>query len=380
MNACLVDGIQGMADLLAFGQGQRQIATLEALSRRYAVAQRSMAWLAGLQSAVSQLTANLATWVILILTIPLVRKGEIAGVYLAVLPLAALTSFEALLPLPLAAQTLQRHQAAARRLFQLVDAEAEVRDPPHPAPVPRRYDLNVRDLRFNYLSAEEPALDGLSFTLPQGGRLALVGPSGAGKTTLIRLLLRFWEYHQGSILLGGKELRRYSQADVRRLTSLVAQDTYLFHATIRENLLIACPEAGEGEIIQAARRAQIHDFIQSLPQGYDTWIGEQGLRLSGGERQRLAIARALLKDAPILLLDEPTANLDTLTESKLLESLYPVMEGRTTLWITHRLVGLEAMDEILVLEQGRVVERGRHGELVKAGGMYQRMWEIQNQL
>jgi ATP-binding cassette subfamily C protein CydCD len=388
MNASLVDGIQGMADLLAYGMAERQRAALAALDRRYAAAQGRMACLGGLQSALSQLMANLAMWAILTQAIPLVRSGEIAGVYLAVLPLAALTSFEALLPLPLAAQFLQRHLAAARRLFQLVDAEPEVRDPAQPAPPPRRFDLEVSGLHFTYppegeQKAEQsvsPALEDVSFSLPQGGRLALVGPSGGGKTTLVRLLLRFWDFKEGGILLGGMDLRGYSQADVRRLVSLVAQDTYLFNATIKENLLIARPDAGEEEIVRAARRAQIHDFIESLPQGYDTWIGEQGLRLSGGERQRLAIARALLKDAPILILDEPTANLDRLTERRLLESLAPAMEGRTTLWITHRLVGLEAMDEILVLDQGRVVERGRHAALKGSGGLYQRMREIQNQL
>jgi ABC-type multidrug transport system fused ATPase/permease subunit len=196
----------------------------------------------------------------------------------------------------------------------------------------------------------------------------------------VHLLLRFWDYAEGSILLDGKDLRSYRQDDVRRLIGLVSQDTYLFNATVRENLLIARPNATQAELTQAARQAQIHDFIQSLPEGYDTWIGEQGYKLSGGERQRLAIARALLKDAPLLVLDEPTANLDTLTERQLLDVLYPVMAARTTLVITHRLVGLETMDEILVLERGRIVERGRHHGLLQAGGLYRRMWDLQNQV
>jgi ATP-binding cassette subfamily C protein CydC len=164
------------------------------------------------------------------------------------------------------------------------------------------------------------------------------------------------------------------------LIGVVSQHTYLFNASVRENLLLARPTASEGEMIEAARAARIHQFVQSLPEGYDTWIGEQGLRLSGGERQRLAIARAILKDAPILVLDEPTANLDALTERAVMESLRSLMVGRTTLIVTHSLVGLEAADAILVLQSGRVVQRGRHSELLQAAGPYRRMWELQAQV
>ena len=160
---------------------------------------------------------------------------------------------------------------------------------------------------------------------------------------------------------------------------MVSQHTYLFNATVRENLLLARPDATEAEIVRAAQQAQIHEFVESLPNGYDTWIGEQGLRLSGGQRQRLAIARAMLKDAPILILDEPTANLDALTERQVMAALRSLMAGRTSLLVTHRLVGLESADEILVLQAGRIVERGRHHELVQMGGLYRRMWDLQRQ-
>ncbi|MFN2183925.1 MAG: ATP-binding cassette domain-containing protein, partial [Anaerolineae bacterium] len=175
-------------------------------------------------------------------------------------------------------------------------------------------------------------------------------------------------------------LRAYDAEAVRARMAVVSQHTHLFNASIRENLLLAKPEAAEEEIVEAAKQAQVHEFIQSLPQGYDTWIGEQGLRLSGGQRQRLAIARAILKDAPVLILDEPTANLDALTEREVAASLQAVAAGRTTLLITHRLVGLEAADEILVLRAGRVAERGRHHDLMQLGGLYRRMWDLQNQI
>jgi ABC-type multidrug transport system fused ATPase/permease subunit len=208
----------------------------------------------------------------------------------------------------------------------------------------------------------------------------VVGPSGAGKSTLAALLVRFWAYSEGQILLDGQDLRRYSQEQARGLFGMVSQHTHLFNATVRENLLLARPEASEGDMIQAAQLAQIHDFVTSLPQGYDTWIGEQGLRLSDGQRQRLAIARALLKDAPILVLDEPTANLDAVTERQVLAALGPVIAGRSTLIITHRLVGLEVADEIVVLRNGHIVERGRHHDLVQMEGLYRRMWELQHQV
>jgi len=283
-------------------------------------------------------------------------------------------------PLPLAFQYLGNSLEAGRRLFEIVDAEPVIADPPAPALLPVRCDLQVRNLCFSYGDGQLPALDGLTFDLPWGRQVAVVGPSGAGKSTLAHLLVRFWQYQQGEILLAGRDLRQYNQEELRCLMAVVSQHTYLFHATVRENLLLARPEATEAEMIRAAQQAQIHDFIRSLPQGYDTWIGEQGLRLSGGQRQRLAVARAILKDAPILILDEPTANLDALTERELMTALQALAAGRATLLITHRLVGLEAADEILVLRAGRIVERGRHHELMQIRGLYRHMWDLQNQI
>jgi ATP-binding cassette subfamily C protein CydC len=216
--------------------------------------------------------------------------------------------------------------------------------------------------------------------LPQGKHIALIGPSGAGKTTLISLLLRFWDYHQGTIRLGDHELHQYLQDDIRKRISIIAQNTYLFSATIKENLLIAQPQATDEEIIQAAKQAQLYDFIQSLPAKYDTWVGEHGLRLSAGERQRLAIARALLKDSPLLILDEPTANLDPITELALLNAIQELSQGRSTIIITQRMVGLETMDEILVLQNGRIIEHGNHEQLVSSHGLYSRMWNIYHQI
>jgi thiol reductant ABC exporter CydC subunit len=380
LNVALVDGVQGVAELLAFGQEQQYRERVQVLSRNLALLQGRMARIGGLHGALIGVLVNLATLAVLVIAIPLVREARLEGVYLGVLVLAVIASFEAVMPLPQAFQYLENNLEAARRLFEIVDAQPAVVDPPSPSPSPSDGSLSVRGLSFRYEPDEPPALEDVSFGLAAGGSLAIVGPSGAGKSTLINLLLRFWDYREGQIIVGGHELRSYQQNDLRRLVSVVSQQTHLFNATVRENLLIARPDAGQADMVQAAQQAQIHEFIQTLPQGYDTWIGEQGLRLSGGQRRRLAIARALLKDAPILILDEATADLDPQTERHLIRALQGLMPSKTVLIITHRLVGLEVVDEILVLQTGRIVERGRHRELLQMGGLYRRMWELQNQV
>ena len=236
------------------------------------------------------------------------------------------------------------------------------------------------EVSFRYAPDEPLALDRVSFYLRAGKSLAIVGLSGAGKSTIVHLLLRFWDYAVGQIVVGGRELRDYAPDDARALFSVVPQTPHLFNVKIRENLLLARPDATEREIVDAAKQAQIHDFIASLPDRYDTRIGEQGLRLSGGERQRLAIARALLKNAPIQIFDEATTNLDPVTERQVLRAIQQLMPGRTTLMITHRLVGLDKVAEIIVMNAGRIVERGTHAELMRRDGLYRRMYELQHQV
>ncbi|MBE7552451.1 MAG: thiol reductant ABC exporter subunit CydC [Anaerolineales bacterium] len=367
LRVVLVDTCQGLADLLACGREEVQLDQVRRLSRSLSAAQQRLAWLTGLHSALSVLLTALATLAMLVVAIPLVRSGQMDGVYLGLVVLAALASFEAVTPLAAAFQNLDGSLAAAKRLFELADAEPvdAVVVPEKKTSLPlegkelgRGLSLVVDNLHFRYHPGEPPALDGISFTLPAGGRLAIMGPSGAGKSTLVHLLLRFWDYQTGRIELGGRDLRSYTPEEVRALIGVVAQQTHLFNTTVRENLLMAWPEATVEEVVQAARQAQIHDFIEALPQGYDTWLGEQGVRLSGGERQRLAIARAILKNAPLLILDEATANLDALVEREVRQSLYTLMEGRTTLIITHRPPDLKLADEVIVLNEGRVVKQG----------------------
>jgi ATP-binding cassette, subfamily C, bacterial CydC len=381
LNATLVEGIPGVGELLALGAGEEHLARTQRLGRRLGELQGRMARISGLERAASGLLVNAATAAVVAVAMPLVTAGRLDGVYLAVVALVVIAAFEALLPLPAAFQALEANEEAARRLFEIVDAEPEVTDPPDPEPPPLEAGLRVEDLHFAYdalASGAPEVLAGVSFSVPPGAQAAIVGPSGAGKSTLVALLLRFWDYQRGKIWIGERELRELAPEDVHRLVAVVAQDTHLFNATVRENLLLARPGASEAELEEAAQQAGIHDDIAALPEGYDTWIGEQGLRLSGGQRQRLAIARAILKDAPLLLLDEPTANLDALAERQVLASLRALAAGRTTLLVTHRLAGLEAAHEILVLDAGRIVQRGSHAGLLQVEGPYRRMWRLQN--
>jgi len=384
LSVALVDGVQGLADLVAYDAQDRQLERVQALSRRVQRHNRQMARVAALDGALLSLITGSAVLATLLIAIPLVREGRLDGVLLAVLALATMTSFEGVAALPQASQHLDANLAAARRLFELVDATPAVQDPPAPLPVPdwsaAGSGLAFENVRFRYATSDPPALDGVSFKLRPGSTVAVVGASGAGKSTLAHLLLRFWDVDEGRIVLNGHDVRAYAAEDVRALFGVVSQRTHLFNATIRDNLLLARPTAPDDEIERALEAAQLHDLVAALPDGLGTWIGEQGLALSGGERQRLAIARALLKDAPVLVLDEATANLDPVTERAILDTLQSALAGRTTLLITHRLAGLETAAEILVLDAGRVVERGTLDELLASGGHFRRLWDIQYQV
>jgi ATP-binding cassette subfamily C protein CydCD len=377
----LVDGIQGLADLLAFGRGRDRLDQIASTGEAYGSTQKQMARISAFHSALGTLLTNLGLWLVLFLVIPQVIAGNIKGVMLGTFALMTLASFEAVTPLPLAAQMWNASREAARRLFEIVDAEPMVKDDIRCSKIDDRIsNIEFSNIFFTYPTQTIPALQDITFTIPAGRSIAIVGPSGAGKSTLANLLLRFWDYEVGDIALGGTSLKALNQEEVRKRFALVAQNSYFFNTTIRENLRLARRAISQEEIEAAARAAQIHDFLVSLPKGYDTLIGEQGLRLSGGERQRLAIARALLKEAPILIFDEPTANLDPQTEKQVLETLFEMMQGKTSLFITHRLVGLEHFDEIIVIDRGSIVERGTHAELLTQGGLYHRLWDLQNQI
>jgi ATP-binding cassette subfamily C protein CydC len=379
LNAALVDGIQGNADILAFEQGPSHLDLVFNLTTDIAGTREKNAWIAGLSIGLVGLITNLAVMAALLRAIPLVQFGMLEGYLLAVVVIATIASFEAVAPLPDAFQHLESSLTAARHLFEIVDVPPAVADPESHKPLPESTQIRASKLTFRYADDLPPVLREIDFDIAPGRILAVIGPSGSGKSSIAHLLLRFWDYSEGQILLGGTDLRSLKLEELRSLFSVISQDTYLFHGSIRDNLLFAKPDAGDAEIFAALKQAQLLAFVHALPQALDTPIGERGLMLSGGERQRLAITRALLRDAPIWIADEPTANLDPLTEREVMRSLKSLMRKRTSLLLTHRLIELEDVDEILVLQEGGIVERGDHNHLLKAQGFYYRMWSHQRQ-
>ncbi|RPE42508.1 ATP-binding cassette subfamily C protein CydCD [Streptomyces sp. Ag109_O5-1] len=305
-----------------------------------------------------------------------VADGRLSGVAMAVVVLTPLAAFEAVLGLPLAVRHRQRVRRSAERIYEVLDAPEPVREPERPRQAPATpFPVVLKGLSARYEGQGREALAGLDLTLPEGHRVAVVGPSGSGKTTLAQVLLRFLDPDAGSYTLAGVDAFGMDGDDVRRLVGLCAQDAHLFDSSVRENLLLARKDATEDDLRDALGRARLLDWVDGLPDGLDTLVGEHGARLSGGQRQRLALARALLADFPVLVLDEPAEHLDLPTADALTADLLAATEGRTTLLITHRLAGLDAVDEVIVLGEGRVVQRGPYAELAAAVGPLRAMAE-----
>jgi ABC-type multidrug transport system fused ATPase/permease subunit len=317
-----------------------------------------------------------ALWCALFVGVPAVRSGALPPVLLAVVVLVPLALAEVLAPLPATVAELARSTGAAQRVLEVLDAPEPVIEPTGPRALPAPpYRIVATRLSARWSDHADEALQQLDLDLPAGRRVAVVGESGSGKTTLAMVLLRFLEASDGLVTLtsdDGEEvdLRDLSGDDVRTVVGLLAQDAHIFNSTIWENVRLAAPQASRTQVRDALRRARLLDWVDRLPDGLDTWVGEHGERMSGGERQRLALARALLADFPVLVLDEPGEHLDVATGDGLLADVLAAAADRTVVAITHRLQGLEGFDEILVLDGGVVVERGSHETLLRAGGRY----------
>lgn len=382
------DLIMGLPELLVYGQADAAAVKLAGTQGRISTAQKGQNRTAALTSGLMVACTQLAMWLILLAAIPLVAAGTMDGIYLPVVAMVALASFEAVAPMPQTFQQFGTIMAAADRLFKLADEgterlrEEEIAEPdalpPNPLPA-EGFDIHLEQVSFRYGEDEPLALDRVSLELPRGRRIAVVGESGAGKSSLLQLLLKLRPYQSGSIKLDGQDLGGLPDEAVRDRFAVVSQSIQLFNETVRDNLLLARPGAAEEELVQAAKTAMIHDTIEALPEGYDTLVGEWGAMLSGGERQRLALARALLRDAPVLLFDEPTTGLDSVTEEAFLRQAEAAFQGKSVLWITHKLAGLERMDHIFVLRNGRITEQGTHAELLERRGDYWLLYQLQRQ-
>jgi ATP-binding cassette subfamily C protein CydC len=366
----IVEGLQGLAELLAFGGHHRHLKNVEESNRALLKSQLQMSRIRGISTALITLLSGLAVLTVLYFGVDLVSRGALDGANLALVGLAVLASFEAVLPLPLAYQYLGQTREAGHRLLEIVNTEPAVRFPEESNTRPMMFDLRFDKVSFRYADKDPLAVREVDIHVPHGQRLAVIGETGAGKSTLVHLLVRFWNPTNGRILVGGDDIRTLSESDLRRHIAVVSQQPHMFNASLRENLLLARPEATEEDLRQALDSAQLIDFVDSLPDGLDTWIGEAGKLLSAGQARRLAVARAILRDAPIWVLDEPTEGLDRITEQQVMKSLYDLTAGRTVLLITHRLVDLHRMDKILMLERGRIIEQGSHEALLKGNTRY----------
>ncbi|MET9586423.1 thiol reductant ABC exporter subunit CydD [Streptomyces sp. NPDC006539] len=372
----ITDLLGGTAELTVAGAlPARKERTREADTVLTRIASRA-ATATALGGGLSALICGLTVVAAALVAVPAVHDGRLAGVELAVVVLTPLAAFEAVTGLPLAVQYRQRVKRSAERVYEVLDAPVPVYEPVTPAEAPATpFPLEVRGLAARYSGASRDALDSVDLTLTAGRRIAVVGPSGSGKTTLAQVLLRFLDARAGTYRIGGVDASALDGDSVRRFVGLCAQDAHVFDSSIRENLRLARTVATDDELRAALARARLLDWAEALPDGLDTLVGEHGARLSGGQRQRLALARALLADFPVLVLDEPAEHLDLATADALTADLLVATRGRTTVLITHRLAGLEAVDEVLVMDAGRIVQRGPYAALAAADGPLRRMLE-----
>ncbi len=373
--ASMVDLTEGAPELVAFGATGVQIGTLRAQDAELTAIASASAGTAGVGLALTTLLAGLACWGCLVVGIPTVVSGRLGATELAVITLIPLAAFELVVGLPVATQALERVRHAAARVFEVTDAPEPVVDPEEPNALPAGpYRLEAHSVWAGYRGASAPALRGVDLELAPGRRVAVVGPSGAGKSTLASVLLDLLPVEAGTVALNGVPLDRLAGDDLRTVVGLVGQDAYLFDTTIAENLRIGRREATDDQLGDVLERVGLTEWIRGLPMGLATEVGAHGARLSGGQRQRIAVARALLADFPLLVVDEPAEHLDPLGADALTADLLALTAGRSLLLISHRLSGLESVDEILVMDTGRVIERGTHDELLASGGRYSSLW------
>jgi ABC-type multidrug transport system fused ATPase/permease subunit len=378
LNAYLQDALSGIKETIGFNQHEHERARFETLSEAYS--QNSLRAMYLWSWYWPGMVFLGSTGTVLILWY---GAGEVLAGHLTVGQLVMFLSYLGLFYTPINEihslnHMLQHALAASERVFEILDSKSEVEDRPGVVrPVERlRGAVEYRQVSFGY-RPEGLVLSDVNLKVNPGERIALVGPSGAGKTSLLKLLMRFYDVRRGAVLVDGYDVRDLPVAFLRGQIGLVQQEPFLFNGTVRENIIYSDRSAGHERVEAAARAARAHDFISRLPDGYDSWIGERGVKLSVGQKQRVSIARVLLKDPPIVIFDEATSNIDTETEVKIREALNDLTKGRTTFIIAHRLATLHDVDRIIVVEQGTIVEEGGHEELMRVGGVYAGLYDAQ---
>ncbi len=381
LNAYLQDALSGIKETIGFNQHDYEQSRFERLSEEYSTSNLRAMYLWSIYWPGMVFIGSLGTLLIIWYGAAEVLAGE-----LSVGQLVMFLSYLALFYTPINQihslnHMLQHALAASERVFEILDTRPDVQDRPGVVVPVRRLEGNVefRQVSFEY-RAGLPILSDVNLTVMSGQRIALVGPSGAGKSSLLKLLMRFYDVQAGEVLLDGYDVRDLPLDFLRSQIGLVQQEPFLFNGTVRENILYSDRQADSLRVEAAARAARAHDFIMNLPEGYDSWIGERGVKLSVGQKQRLSIARVLLKDPPIVIFDEATSNVDTETEVKIREAVHDLTSGRTTFIIAHRLATLHDVDRIVVVHHGRIVEEGAHEDLMRRGGLYAGLYDAQFQI
>lgn len=377
INLVLLDFLKGAVEVSIYSLKKTLLLKYNSLRHELSLIQKRKNIITSLGDNLYGISVSVLIGITLYLTAPLVSDGTLSGIYYAMVPLAMMASFEALLPMPSILGKYKEASVAVRNLLAVLQEASQNNSPA--AKAVNSCELSVINLSVAGESPKEPIIKNISFYLPQGKKLALVGTSGSGKSTLIKALLGFMDFSDGDIKLGNASYKDLSLEDIRKQFSYVDQEPYMFSTSIRENLMLADPKADRETLLKALDSSQISAFINSLPQGINTKLGEFGSNISGGEKQRLSLARAFLKDSPILLLDEPTASLDIELEKKLISSIHDYIGHKSCIWVTHRLVSMEKMDEIIVMDNGEIAERGTHKELILKRGHYYKLWAAQNQ-